>query len=97
MDHQALSPKTDRKKVRYDLSKHNWPEYWLKIAQEKYPQIESLETVHKTLSASEISILGRHCQSFCGSDELNVPYPLKNQIGISQLHFNLFYFFIRAV
>lgn len=71
MDHQALSPKTDRKKVSYDLSKHNWPEYWLKIAQEKYPQIESLETVHKTLSASEISILGRYCQSFCGSDEFS--------------------------
>ena len=71
MDYQALSPKTDRKKVSYDLDKHNWPQYWLKIAKEKYPQIESLETVHKTLSASEISTLGRHCQSFCGTDEFS--------------------------
>jgi sporadic carbohydrate cluster 2OG-Fe(II) oxygenase/sporadic carbohydrate cluster protein (TIGR04323 family) len=69
MDYQKLYPETDRKIVSYDLSKHNWPEYWLKIAKDKFPQIESLETVHKVLSASEINTLGKHCQSFCGTDE----------------------------
>ena len=69
MDYQKLYPETDRKTVSYDLSKHNWPEYWLNIAKEKFPQIESLETVHKVLTPSEINILGKHCQSFCGTDE----------------------------
>lgn len=71
MNYQALSPNTDRKIVKYDLEKHNWPEYWLRIAKEKYPQIESLESVHKLLTPSEISILGKHCQSYCGTDEFS--------------------------
>ena len=69
MNYQVLFPQTDRRIVNYDLNKHNWPEYWLNIAKEKFPQIQSLETVHKVLTPSEISILGKHCQSFCGSDE----------------------------
>lgn len=69
MNYQVLHPETDRKTVDYDLQKHNWPEYWLRIAKEKFPQIESLETVHKVLTPSEISTLGKHCQSFCGTDE----------------------------
>lgn len=69
MNYQVLFPETDRRVVDYDLNKHNWPEYWLNVAREKFPQIDSLETVHKILTPSEISILGRHCQSFCGTDE----------------------------
>ena len=69
MNYQVLYPETDRKTVSYDLAKHNWPEYWLNIAKEKYPQIESLEYVHKILKPSEINGLGKYCQSFCGSDE----------------------------
>jgi sporadic carbohydrate cluster 2OG-Fe(II) oxygenase/sporadic carbohydrate cluster protein (TIGR04323 family) len=69
MNYQVLFPETDRKVVNYDLNKHNWPEYWLNVAKEKFPQIQSLETVHKVLTPSEISILGKHCQSYCGSDE----------------------------
>lgn len=69
MNYQVLNEKTDRKIVNYDLSKHNWPEYWLSIAKQKFPQIETLETVHKILTPSEINELGRHCQSFCATDE----------------------------
>lgn len=69
MNYQVLSPKTDLKTVDYDLQKHNWPEYWLRIAKEKFPQIESLEKVHKVLTPSEINILGRHCQQACSTDE----------------------------
>lgn len=69
MNYQVLFQETDRKTVDYDLQKHNWPEYWLRIAKEKFPQIESLETVHRVLTPSEISELGKHCQSFCGTNE----------------------------
>ena len=69
MNFTDLQPQTDRKTVKYDLEKHNWPEYWLRIAREKFPQIESLETVHKVLTPSEINELGKHCQSFCATDE----------------------------
>jgi len=71
MNYQALSLNTDRKTVEYDLKKHNWPEYWLRVAKEKFPQIESLETVHKVLTPSEISTLGKHCQSYCSTDEFS--------------------------
>jgi len=69
MDYQILNHKTDRKTVSYDLKKHNWPEYWLRVAREKFPQIESLETVHKVLSIPQISELGKHCQNACSTDE----------------------------
>lgn len=65
----TIHPSTDLKTVDYDLSLHNWPEYWLSIAREKYPQIESLETVHKVLSPSEILGIARYCQMACGSEE----------------------------
>jgi len=69
MNYQVLSPLTDKKIVSYDLNKHNWPEYWLKVAKTKFPEIQSLETVHKVLSPQQISELGRYCQSMCGTDE----------------------------
>lgn len=69
MNYTELQPQTDRKIVKYDLEKHNWPEYWLRIAREKFPQIESLETVHKILTPSEISELGKHCQAACATEE----------------------------
>jgi sporadic carbohydrate cluster 2OG-Fe(II) oxygenase/sporadic carbohydrate cluster protein (TIGR04323 family) len=65
-----LDPRWDNQTLNYDLSKHNWPEYWLNIAKEKFPQIESLETVHKILSPTEISELGKHCQKQFDTPEL---------------------------
>lgn len=69
MNYQDILPETDRKTVSYNLLKHNWPEYWLRVAREKFPQIESLEAVHKVLSIPQISELGKHCQNICSSDE----------------------------
>jgi sporadic carbohydrate cluster 2OG-Fe(II) oxygenase/sporadic carbohydrate cluster protein (TIGR04323 family) len=69
MNYTELQPQTDRKTVKYDLNKHNWPEYWLRIAREKFPQIESLETVHKILTPSQINELGKHCQAACSTEE----------------------------
>lgn len=69
MNYQVLQEETDRKTVSYDLKKHNWPQFWLSVAREKFPQITSLETVHKVLTVPEISELGKHCQAACGRDE----------------------------
>jgi sporadic carbohydrate cluster 2OG-Fe(II) oxygenase/sporadic carbohydrate cluster protein (TIGR04323 family) len=69
MNYQVLHPETDRRTVDYDLTKHNWPEFWLSIAKEKFPQITSLETVHTVLTVPEISELGHHCQAACARDE----------------------------
>ncbi len=69
MNFNVLDHNTDLKSVDYDLNQHDWPNYWLSIAQERFPQIESLETVHKLLSPSEILMLGRYCQSACASAE----------------------------
>ena len=57
-----LDPRWDNQTLNYDLSKHNWPEYWLGVAKQKFPQITSLETVHEILTPQEISVLGKHCQ-----------------------------------
>ena len=64
-----LDPRWDNQTLNYDLEKHNWPEYWLGVAQELFPQIESLETIHKILTPQEISELGRHCQQACDTEE----------------------------
>ena len=65
MNPNALDPRWDNQTLNYDLSKHNWPEFWLNVAKEKFPQIEKLETVHEILTPAQISELGRHCQSAC--------------------------------
>lgn len=69
MSLQDLDPRWDNQTLNYDLSKHNWPEFWLRIAKEKFPQITSLETVHEILSHTEIAELGKHCQKACDSEE----------------------------
>jgi len=65
-----LDPRWDNQTLNYDLEKHNWPEYWLNVAKEKFPQIEELETIHKILTPAEISELGRHCQMQFDTEEL---------------------------
>lgn len=69
MTQNTLDSRWDNKTLNYDLEKHNWPAYWLRIAQQKFPQIEKLETVHEILTPTEISALGRHCQAACDSIE----------------------------
>jgi len=64
-----LKVETDLRKVDYDLHKHDWPKYWLSIAKEFYPQIETLENVHEHLQPKEILKLARYCQSVCSSTE----------------------------
>ena len=67
MNLQQLDPRWDNQTLDYNLEKHNWPEFWFGIAKEKFSQIESLETIHKVLSPTEIVDLGRHLQNACGS------------------------------
>lgn len=59
----------DNKTVNYDLQAHNWPEFWLNVAKEKFNNIESLETVHKTLKPNQIVELGKHLQKATGGEE----------------------------
>lgn len=64
-----LDSRWDNQTLNYNLAKHNWPEYWLRVAKEKFSQIESLETIHNVLSPTEIAELGRHCQAQCDTEE----------------------------
>jgi len=70
MSINQLDSRWDNETLNYDLTKHNWPEYWLSVAQDKFPQIEQLETIHKVLSPREISELGKHCQMQFDTEEL---------------------------
>ena len=69
MSLQDLDPRWDNQTLNYDLEKHNWPKFWLDVAKDKFPQIETLETVHKVLQPTEVVELGRHLQDTCGSSE----------------------------
>lgn len=59
----------DNQTVNYNIEEHNWPEFWLAKARDIYPQIESLETVHKSLTPSEIVQLGSQLQKLCSTEE----------------------------
>lgn len=69
MSLQDLDPKWDNQTLNYNLEKHNWPEFWLNVAKEKFPEIESLETVHKTLTVEQVEELGMHLQIRTGDDD----------------------------
>jgi sporadic carbohydrate cluster 2OG-Fe(II) oxygenase/sporadic carbohydrate cluster protein (TIGR04323 family) len=59
----------DNQTVNYNIEEHNWPKFWLEKARDIYPQIESLETVHKSLTPSEIVLLGSQLQKLCSTEE----------------------------
>ena len=69
MSLQDLDPRWDNQTYNYDLAKHNWPEYWLNVAREKFPQVETLETVHKVLQPNEVSELGAYLQQRTGDND----------------------------
>ena len=69
MSLQDLDPRWDNQTYNYDLDKHNWPEYWLNVAREKFPQVETLETVHKVLQPNEVSELGAYLQKRTGDSD----------------------------
>ena len=69
MSINEINPKWENTSVNYDLDNHNWPKYWLDVAKEQYPGIESLETVHKTLKPNQIVKLVKHLQKATGSKE----------------------------
>lgn len=68
-DPNQLDPRWDNQTLNYDLNKHNWPEFWLNVAKEKFPQIVDLETVHKVLTPDEIYELAQYCQKACDREE----------------------------
>lgn len=59
----------ENKTVNYNLQEHNWPKYWLDVARDKFSNIESLETVHLSLTPTQIVELGKHLQTVTGSEE----------------------------
>jgi sporadic carbohydrate cluster protein (TIGR04323 family) len=69
MSVNKLDPRWDNQTLSYDLAKHNWPEFWLSVAREIFPQVDQLETVHTLLNPKQISELGRHCQAACDRPE----------------------------
>ena len=69
MSIQNLDPRWDNQTLNYDLEKHNWPEFWLNVAKELFPDIESLETVHKSLTTEQISELGSYLQRRTGDND----------------------------
>lgn len=69
MSIQDLDPRWDNQTLEYNLEKHNWPEFWLSVAREKFPDIVSLETVHKTLTTEQISELGSYLQKRTGDND----------------------------
>ena len=92
MSLQNLDPRWDNQTLEYDLDKHNWPEFWLAVAKEKFPNIESLETVHKTLDVKEVSQLGAYLQQRTGDADF-IEKVEKKAIKSSYLFWNFIYLF----
>lgn len=59
----------DHKKISYDLEKFNLPEWALSIIKEKYPQVDSLDNLHNTLTTTEIVDASSIVQKKCESEE----------------------------
>ena len=65
----AFDDRWNNKTLEYNLNEHNWPKYWLDVAKEKYPQIDSLEKVHEILTPTDIYQLQEHLQKSCDRPE----------------------------
>ena len=65
----TLDSRWDNKIVNYDLEKFNWRQYFLDAVQEKYPQIETLETTHKVMDPKELNDFAWDIQRICKTEE----------------------------
>ena len=65
MQLSALEQHWNNQTLNYNLEKYNWPQWALSVVQEIAPQVSALETLHKTLTASEIEKVSRHVQNAC--------------------------------
>ena len=63
MSVKDIRPEWDNKTVNYNLQEHNWPDFWLEVAKERFFNIESLESVHNTLKPSR-TLLEQYGQLF---------------------------------
>lgn len=52
----------DNNIIDYDVADFNWYEFWLTKAKEKFPSINSLETIHKDISIQDVNELIHHLQ-----------------------------------
>ena len=64
-----MLPNWDNQTANYNLQQHNWPEFWLNIAKEKFPYIDSLEKIHDVCTPDQIVELGSHLQKATGGEE----------------------------
>ena len=69
MELNKLDNRWDNKIVDYDLEKYNWREYFLDAVQEKYPQVETLETTHKVMNPEELNDFAWDIQRICKTEE----------------------------
>lgn len=64
-----MLPKWDNQTANYNLQEHNWPDFWLNIAKEKFPYIDSLEKIHDVCTPDQIVELGSYLQKATGGEE----------------------------
>jgi len=63
-------PEWDNRTVDYPIDQFNWYDIFLKIAQEKYPHLESFEKIHLQLEQTDIPNLIFHLQKACMRDDI---------------------------
>lgn len=59
----------DNKTLNYDLEKYNFRDWALRTIQEVAPTVTELETMHKTLSTSDLLQAQKHVQNACSRKE----------------------------
>ena len=69
MELNKLDNRWDNKIVDYNLEEYNWRQYFLDAVQEKYPQVETLETTHKVMNPEELNDFAWDIQRICKTEE----------------------------
>lgn len=65
----TLDPRWDNNVIEYDITKHNWRQYFEAAVKEKYPQIQSLEETHLAMKPEELNDFAWDIQRICKSEE----------------------------
>lgn len=69
--HNSYIDNWENKTLNYDLERYNFPQWVLKVIQEKYPSVSDLSIIHNVVPSSDLVILTDSVQQSFGSDEFS--------------------------
>ena len=69
--HNLYIDNWENKTLNYDIERYNFPQWVLKVIQEKYPSVSDLSTIHNIVPSLDLVNITDSVQQSFGSEEFS--------------------------